>query len=390
MNEYRRFVSYIYAYPGGTKEKNVGFSKVEVRQGQFKLSVTLRGVYTDTPELFTVYMLVDRDKTTQGKYTLVPLGNCMVKNGMSLYNDIFNAGNINMTGYEFADICGIAVANANNRYYMMFTMWEDYDVNPSMVVIADRNHKKTEDKQEVKEPEAEAGVKNKAEFEAQYEAGHDKESEEQSAVKNEAEFEAQSGVEFEAETVADAETGNQVKPEAEAEERKVEIYVDENSRTTGANVENAAKDKQLEDVAIKSEANKDIVRAAENKNSELEPEEQTGIERMFAQSDSIDAFPDDVYYDCIEISPEMLRNVLLPDEISPNNSFLLHGYYNFRHLLFGRVQENANNTKYFLGVPGMYCNRERYMASMFGFRNFKKSHRSDYLNPYFGYWIMEM
>ena len=37
---------------------------------------------------------------------------------------------------------------------------------------------------------------------------------------------------------------------------------------------------------------------------------------------------------------------------------------------------------YFIGVPGMYCNRERYMASMFGFNNFKKSHRSDYSNPY--------
>ena len=73
-----------------------------------------------------------------------------------------------------------------------------------------------------------------------------------------------------------------------------------------------------------------------------------------------------------------------------HNSFLLHGYYNFRHILFGRVRDNLDNTKYFVGVPGMYCNRERYMASMFGFNNFKKSHRSDYANPYFGYWYQEI
>ena len=73
-----------------------------------------------------------------------------------------------------------------------------------------------------------------------------------------------------------------------------------------------------------------------------------------------------------------------------HNSFLLHGYYNFRHILFGRVRDNLDNTKYFVGVPGMYCNRERYMASMFGFNNFKKSHRSDYSNPYFGYWYQEI
>jgi len=27
---------------------------------------------------------------------------------------------------------------------------------------------------------------------------------------------------------------------------------------------------------------------------------------------------------------------------------------------------------------------------MFGFNNFKKSHRSDYSNPYFGYWYQEI
>ena len=53
------------------------------------------------------------------------------------------------------------------------------------------------------------------------------------------------------------------------------------------------------------------------------------------------------------------------------------------------VRENENHTRYFIGVPGMYSNRDRFMASMFGFDNFKKSHRSDFSNPYFGYWYQE-
>ena len=80
----------------------------------------------------------------------------------------------------------------------------------------------------------------------------------------------------------------------------------------------------------------------------------------------------------------------IQDKSIANNSFLIHGFYNFRHLLFGKVQENTNGTHYFIGVPGMYCNRERFMASMYGFGNFKKSHRSDYSNPYFGYWYQEI
>lgn len=34
MADYQRFVSYIYSYPGGVKDKNVGFAKVEVVRGR--------------------------------------------------------------------------------------------------------------------------------------------------------------------------------------------------------------------------------------------------------------------------------------------------------------------------------------------------------------------
>ena len=112
--------------------------------------------------------------------------------------------------------------------------------------------------------------------------------------------------------------------------------------------------------------------------------------KLYSKADYVDAFDDDYFYDCIEVTPQMLSRLPLKDKEIINNSFLIHGYYNFHHVVFGRVCDNENNTNYFIGVPGMYCNRERYMASMFGFSNFKKSHRSDYNNPYFGYWYQEI
>ena len=56
MADYQRFVSYIYSYPGGVKDKNVGFAKVEVVRGEIRLNINLRGVYTDTPERW-IYIL---------------------------------------------------------------------------------------------------------------------------------------------------------------------------------------------------------------------------------------------------------------------------------------------------------------------------------------------
>lgn len=55
-----------------------------------------------------------------------------------------------------------------------------------------------------------------------------------------------------------------------------------------------------------------------------------------------------------------------------NNSFLLHGYYNYRHLIMSRVKER-NNTKYYIGVPGNYYEREKKIAVMFGFESFECS-----------------
>ena len=45
MAGYRRLISYIYAYEGEEKGKNIGFVKLESRNGQCRLSVNVKKVY---------------------------------------------------------------------------------------------------------------------------------------------------------------------------------------------------------------------------------------------------------------------------------------------------------------------------------------------------------
>lgn len=49
-----------------------------------------------------------------------------------------------------------------------------------------------------------------------------------------------------------------------------------------------------------------------------------------------------------------------------NNSFLLHGFYNYRHVALGKEGE-----AYYLGVPGVFYEREKMVALMFGFEAFE-------------------
>jgi len=51
------------------------------------------------------------------------------------------------------------------------------------------------------------------------------------------------------------------------------------------------------------------------------------------------------------------------------NSFLLHGYYRYRHMLLGRRRKHAK-VEYVLMVPGVYNGREAEVARLFGFPEF--------------------
>lgn len=83
---------------------------------------------------------------------------------------------------------------------------------------------------------------------------------------------------------------------------------------------------------------------------------------------------------------------LLPREIwvYGNNSFLLHGYYNYRYLILAKLFNPEGTPRYLLGVPGHYYSNERYMASMFGFPNFVLSKNQPMEDGRFGYWYTDV
>lgn len=390
MADYKRLVSYIYAYPGGVRDKNVGFAKAEVRNGQFKLTVSVKGVYTDTPELFGVYVMVDGKKHQPGGFTLLKTGTVMVNQGIGQYQDLFNPMNINQSGYTFEDISGIALARENEDFYRMFSLWEDCILNTEDITFA--------------QPEAAAASNPVAQAD----------SEEVSVKEQVNRTTGQEAERKSAEMSGNVRESETVRRNAEdVSENEVEEAAVTSKPATPESAQSAGQQADLQQETAQMKAQQ--VRAMEAvqellfrntnpqgtmpQNTKLQhttpqnakpQEEMPAFEKVFINRDFIDAFEDDYFYDCVEVTPKLLKQLPIEDDAVVNNSFLVHGYYNFKHILFGKVCENDNNTRYFIGVPGMYCNRERFMASMFGFCNFKKSHRSDYSNPYFGYWYQEI
>ena len=393
MADYKRLVSYIYAYPGGVRDKNVGFAKAEVRNGQFKLTVSVKGVYTDTPELFGVYVMVDGKKHQPGGFTLLKTGTVMVNQGIGQYQDLFNPMNINQSGYTFEDISGIALARENEDFYRMFSLWEDCILNTEDITfaqpeaaaasnpVAQADSEEVSVKEQVNRTTGQEAERKSAEM-----SGNVRESE---TVRRNAEDVSEKEVE---DVVEAAVTSKPATPESA---QSAGQQADLQQETAQMKAQQVRAMEAVQELLFRN-TNPQGTMPQNTKLQDTTPQnakpqkEMPAFEKVFINRDFIDAFEDDYFYDCVEVTPELLKQLPIEDDAVVNNSFLVHGYYNFKHILFGKVRENDNNTRYFIGVPGMYCNRERFMASMFGFRSFKKSHRSDYSNPYFGYWYQEI
>jgi len=82
--------------------------------------------------------------------------------------------------------------------------------------------------------------------------------------------------------------------------------------------------------------------------------------------------------------------VILPEKYfrMVNNSFLLHGYYNYKHLILKRIEQKGG-PGYYIGVPGNFYDREKQVAVMFGFESFESLEEQAEVGD-FGYYLMRI
>ena len=71
----------------------------------------------------------------------------------------------------------------------------------------------------------------------------------------------------------------------------------------------------------------------------------------------------------VRITPEDLSCLPKENKGYTENSYLLHGYYRYRHVLLGR-QTGKKKVEYVLMVPGIYSRKEAGLAKLFGFPEF--------------------
>lgn len=137
---------------------------------------------------------------------------------------------------------------------------------------------------------------------------------------------------------------------------------------------------------------------------EITPQQQTPIQQaqpqrpqqMFLQEEEIEEVsayipPNTTRYE--KIQRQDLSRLPRREWRLANNSFLLHGFYNYHHLLY-----IEDGDKIWIGVPGIYHEKEKAAANAFGFSEFRRltdmelELSEEEKNTYddFGYWCRKV
>ena len=122
-----------------------------------------------------------------------------------------------------------------------------------------------------------------------------------------------------------------------------------------------------------------------------EPEKEPEIKEHWSLAYCLENFPelrlpfDGIRRRCCRISLEELEH--LPEEwgFLKDNHFLLHGYYEYHHLLFVKLACRFGE-RYAIGIPGEFNYRNQYMAENFGCYDFAPLEPGKRRCGCFGYW----
>lgn len=147
-----------------------------------------------------------------------------------------------------------------------------------------------------------------------------------------------------------------------------------------------------------AESTKATERVETMENRRAQPEKST-VSALDGEADSIThiinthtklpQLMDSPFTECVKIVPQDIGRLPIGNWKLGQNSFLTHSYYKYKYLMLGIINFDSQK-KYIIGVPGVYSNKERYLANMFGFSQFVPAQRSSTNTGSFGYWVWEV
>lgn len=368
----KRFVSYLYSIYNNQKIHNAGFARMELRAGRNRLDIHLKenGYAGKTG---TVYLFIRKQKNIQG----ISIGTISFRGNQADFRYEQAEENIGQTSLQIMQMNGILIMVDERAAFL--SQWDEEPVDTARFEVwnADSHEKKDQTDPDDGRDETvnETIAKEPLKPENEVEAG--------GSAQGVSETEAEESLQVPAGTNAEGSL---------SEDANAAFFSEKSAEDTHSADLLIGEDASLEEKTI-GPADRNIlpeqsgdIRTAELKPQMAETWSQTW-RTMLRMYPVLNQFDDKHKVLCVRIEIKDVR--MLPTKYWSmiNNSFLLHGFFNYRYLAFGRIDE-----RWFIGIPGIYQNQEHVMATAFGFPDFLPQKDKNEREGQPGYWyrILEM
>lgn len=385
-------ICYLYEYKNDQKLRNVGFMKVTPQYHSCILQINARGIPVRNGDTVSLLAFYENDSEGVAKpIETLPCGEKTIYARLSLTDSEYPGGKI------LDDLGGFLLKTEDGQYYAALSDNLSFDTG----------------KVKLWAEAGEAMVSEEPAIEAASNANTETTTDVKAVAADESDTAVETTVTAESDTAAEANASEVIKKESVMEAESLEIFpstaeetdtneniydVEESSCSEAVETENL---KTSEDFMDSGQAEIPAVTPAQDgpditnpnerfqdlweEESEQAPANLTEMQPAFDENpqnrmeqpifnenpQNIEEQPDE------QVPHETVRKIQRSDlSVLPrkswnlaNNSFLMHGYHNYNHLLL--VEEDGH---YWLGVPGVYAPREARAAELFGFPQFTQTY----------------
>lgn len=352
MPDIKRFVTYLYYYENDQKLQMAGFAKVEIRGAQCRLEIHLKAGGLSGKTIPVCLFARER-----GRMIAMEIGQMTPGQMSGDYKALLKCANIGHSPYHMEDICGMLLLRDDTHMYA--SCWDDGEIRREAIEMF-------RPQVSAKAPVSAAPEKP----EEQKERVSQPETKEQTSPAEAGEQGLQAAdVHIEKMAAAPPETLTESAPDAPETPEQNSLKAED---APGAPEQNSleAEELPMRNIITPDFQVRDTIwqhwEQIRSRMTLLHPIEGEAITCVHMELRDIRELPKRYWY-------------------LGNNSFLLHGFFNYRYLLFGeRVCEGKKEL--FLGVPGVFRRQEKVMAAIFGFPQFILEKPVDNKEEHFGYW----
>lgn len=394
MAEYKRIVSYLYKYEKGIKGTNVGYVKLEIRQNNLKILIHIQDERAINDKDFQVYFYYRDGSLLKG----ILSGSLQFFQGESTFRSETLEQSVFDSNYSLDKIGGVIVHY--NEDFAYGTEWDDKPIVMRKFII----DQPLEPSIPVSEhPPTTSPEQSLSKIEPSFFSNPNPQKEENILIQNEpitpnsspipeenltikdAVLSLDSNIVEKSETLSYEKTMPSTLPNEEEKAPQLTFQTNDLPQSIPSNTKIESSDwKELHNLPI----DRDVFLGLQNiyNPSETEKKEDP-FDLLMTQSPPIQHLHTRIPLQLVRIQPQDIGTLPINYWHFGSNSFLIHGFYQFQYLVFGKKLHPTKKEQYLIGIPSLYTEQESEMASQFGFKHFIPMKPTHIQNGTFGYWI---